>query len=184
MVTTERLDNERRRADKAEQRAIDALHRLRAANEATALARAETARANETLGLYKLQLEHAQREIHRAQDIVNQLERERAEAEAEAARARTTARKLKEERLVEQAREEGRKEGYKEGYSRGKNMGYFEAKASSRREEKARSSPTVSPSQSRAPEPVDTRTRSSQSWTPRPDPSPRTYGVAPPPVLR
>lgn len=122
VLTTERLESETRRADQAEQRVVDTLHRLRDAHEATTAARAETTRANDTIQLYKLQLDYAQREIHRAQEIVNQVEQERADAEAEAARARSTARKLKEENLITRAREQGRKEGYLEGLSAGRTM--------------------------------------------------------------
>lgn len=122
VLTTERLESETRRADQAEQRVIDTLHRLRAAHEATTAARAETTRANETVQLYKLQLDYAQREINRAQEILNQVEHERAEAEAEAARARSTARRLREDNLVSKAREQGRKEGFQEGLSAGRSM--------------------------------------------------------------
>ncbi|KAH8080723.1 hypothetical protein BXZ70DRAFT_910937 [Cristinia sonorae] len=120
VLTTERLESETRRADQAEQRVIDTLHRLRAAHEATSAARAETSRAHETIQMYKLQLDYAQREINRAQEILNQVEQERADAEAEAARARSTARRLREDTLITKAREQGRKEGYQEGLSVGR----------------------------------------------------------------
>ncbi|THH32827.1 hypothetical protein EUX98_g1318 [Antrodiella citrinella] len=132
VLTTERLDSETRRADQAEQRVIDTLHRLRAAHEATTASRAETARANETLQLYKLQLDYAQREIHRAQDILNQVENERAEAAAEAARARSTARRLREDNVITKAREQGRREGYQEGLSVGRSMMTAEGRVSPR----------------------------------------------------
>ena len=122
VLTTERLESETRRADQAEQRVIDTLHRLRDAHDATTAARTETARANEMVQLYKLQLEYAQREINRAQEILNQVEQERADAEAEAARARSTARRFREDTLVAKAREQGRKEGYQEGLSVGRSM--------------------------------------------------------------
>ncbi|KAF8555447.1 hypothetical protein OG21DRAFT_1496293 [Imleria badia] len=87
--------------------------------------RLELARLREELKLYKLQLDNAQKEIFRAQDIIDRVESQRNEAEAEAARARTKARKLREEMLVMLAREEGRR-GYQEQLSMGRRIGYDE----------------------------------------------------------
>lgn len=71
-----------------------------------------------------MQLDNAQKEIFRAQDIIDQVAAQRNEAEAEAARARTKARKLQEEKLVMLAREEGRRMGYEEGLSIGRRIAY------------------------------------------------------------
>ncbi|TCD66288.1 hypothetical protein EIP91_001579 [Steccherinum ochraceum] len=131
VLTTERLESETRRADQAEQRVIDTLHRLRSAHEATTAARSETARAAEMVQLYKLQLDYAQREINRAQEILNQVDRERADAEAEAARARSTARRLREDNLIAKAKEQGRREGFQEGLSAGRHMVEGEGRPSS-----------------------------------------------------
>jgi hypothetical protein len=79
--------------------------------------------------LYKVQLESAQKEIYRAQEVLSTVEHQRQEAEAEAARARTTARALKEEKLVQVAREEGRRLGLEEGIQRGRDLGYQEGRA-------------------------------------------------------
>jgi len=69
--------------------------------------------------LYKLQLDNAQKEIFRAQDIINQVSAQKSEAEADAARARTKARKLIEENMVMIAHEEGmRSASTKEGRGR------------------------------------------------------------------
>ncbi|KAI0696358.1 hypothetical protein BC835DRAFT_1222253, partial [Cytidiella melzeri] len=114
VLTNDKLEAETRRADQAEQRVVDVLHRLRAANEATAIAQAETSRAQQAVRLYTIQLEAAQREISRAQDIVDQVERLRREAEEEAAKARSVARKCREEVVLSRAREEGRQQGYLE----------------------------------------------------------------------
>ncbi|KAG6375778.1 hypothetical protein JVT61DRAFT_2628 [Boletus reticuloceps] len=125
-VTSERLEGESSRANAAERRALDYFHRLRIATENREHAEHEAARLREELKLYKLQLENAQKEIFRAQDIIDQVASQRNEAEAEAARARTKARKLQEEKLVMLAREEGRRMGYKEGLSMGRRIGYDE----------------------------------------------------------
>ncbi|KAH0830134.1 hypothetical protein J3R83DRAFT_1481 [Lanmaoa asiatica] len=127
-VTSERLEAESSRANAAERRALDYFHRLRIATENRERAEQESARLREELKLYKLQLENAQKEIFRAQDIIDQVASQRNEAEAEAARARTKARKLQEEKLVMFAREEGRRMGYKEGLSIGRRIGYDEGR--------------------------------------------------------
>lgn len=129
VVTSERLETEASRANAAERRALDYFHRLRAATESRERAEQESARLREELKLYKLQLENAQKEIFRAQDIIDQVASQRNEAEADAARARTKARKLQEEKLVMLAREEGRRMGYKEGLSIGRRIGYDEGRA-------------------------------------------------------
>ncbi|KAF8555443.1 hypothetical protein OG21DRAFT_1483885 [Imleria badia] len=126
VVTNERLEAETTRANAAERRALDYFHRLRIATENRERSDQESARLREELKLYKLQLENAQKEIFRAQDIIDQVASQRNEAEAEAARARTKARKLQEEKLVMLAREEGRRVGYHEGLSMGRRIGYDE----------------------------------------------------------
>lgn len=74
------------------------------------------------LALYKVQLQTAQREIFRAQEIINQVAEEKLEAEGEAARARTKARQLLEDKLIMLAREEGQRQGYREGLLRNNRM--------------------------------------------------------------
>lgn len=75
-----------------------------------------------------MQLENAQREIFRAQEIINQVAKEKHDAEEDAARARTKARQLQEEKLVMTAREEGRRLGFQEGLSRGRRIGFEEGR--------------------------------------------------------
>ncbi|KAF8555408.1 hypothetical protein OG21DRAFT_902527 [Imleria badia] len=125
VVSTERPEAETTCANAAERRAIDYFHGLRVAVENRNRAEQESARVREELGLYKLQLENAQKEIFRAQDTINQVASQRNEAEAEAARARTKARKVQEEKLVMLAREEGRRMGYQEALSMGRQIGYY-----------------------------------------------------------
>ncbi|KAF9235300.1 hypothetical protein BU15DRAFT_78132 [Melanogaster broomeanus] len=127
-VTSERLDTETSRTNDAERRALDYFNRLRTVAEARERAEQESARHREELKLYKLQLENAQKEIFRAQDIINEVSAQRNEAEADAARARTKARQLQEEKLVMLAREEGRRQGYKEGLSIGRRVGFDEGR--------------------------------------------------------
>jgi flagellar biosynthesis/type III secretory pathway protein FliH len=117
---------ETRRANDAERRASEAITLARSANEAKLIAQRDATRANEELRLYKMQYDNAQREIFKAQELIDQIEAERQEAEAAAARARSTARKLKEQNLIIMAREEGRLVGYQEGLTTGRRMAFEE----------------------------------------------------------
>lgn len=119
-----RLQDETRRADSAEQTARDTVLRFKEANDLRLAAQLEVTRLNEELRLYKVQLETAQREIVRGQELLDAVESQRHEAEESAARARTTARKYKEEKIVLAARQEGREQGIKEGMQRGRMLGY------------------------------------------------------------
>jgi hypothetical protein len=129
VVTSERLETESNRANTSERRALEYFNRLRQATEGRDRAEQEAARLREELKLYKLQLDNAQKEIFRAQDIINQVSAQKNEAEAEAARARTKARKLHEEKMVMIAHEEGRHRGYKEGLSYGRRLGFDEGRS-------------------------------------------------------
>ncbi|KAI0767623.1 hypothetical protein C8Q74DRAFT_1318193 [Fomes fomentarius] len=142
-VMTERMENEKRRADDAERRVLEVLRKLRGAHEATMLAQAEASRAKEELTLYKYRLEDAQREITRANELIGELEQQKLEAEAEAARARSTARRYREQQLVERARQEGREQGYLEGLNQGKEIGYQEATEEEEPRERTYAMPTV-----------------------------------------
>lgn len=65
------------------------------------------------------------------------------EAEADAARSRSTARALKEERLVQIAREEGRRLGMKEGIQQGRDLGYQQGRAEGYEEGRESATPLV-----------------------------------------
>jgi hypothetical protein len=129
VVTSERLETESNRANTSERRALEYFSRLRQATEGRDRAEQDAARLREELKLYKLQLDNAQKEIFRAQDIINQVSAQKSEAEADAARARTKARKLIEEKMVMIAHEEGRHRGYKEGLSYGRRLGFDEGRS-------------------------------------------------------
>ena len=111
LTVTEQLKQESQRADDNERRAREAIQRFRAINEARVAAQQDATRANEELRMYKLQLDYAQKEIFRAQEILESLETQRHDAEASAAKARDVARKFREESLVDLAREEGHRLG-------------------------------------------------------------------------
>jgi hypothetical protein len=126
-LTFTKLDEESQRATDAERRAAECLVRARAAIDARAQSDADAATARTELAMYKIQLDQAQREIFRAQEMLTGLEARRHDAEEDAARARSVARKLQEERAVEAAREEGKQQGWNEGLRRGMLLGRQEA---------------------------------------------------------
>ncbi|KAI0261769.1 hypothetical protein BC834DRAFT_428415 [Gloeopeniophorella convolvens] len=141
-LTFTKLDEESQRATDAERRAAECLVRARTAMDARAQADADAAAARAELAMYKMQLEQAQREIFRAQELLDGLEARRHDAEEEAARSRSVARKLQEERAVEAAREQGKQLGYQEGVRRGVLLGRQEAEnelRTRRREDELRS---------------------------------------------
>ncbi|TFY77618.1 hypothetical protein EWM64_g6396 [Hericium alpestre] len=129
VTVTEQLREESQRADENERRAKEAILRYKAINDARIAAQQEAARVNEELRLYKLQLENAQREIFKAQEVLDSVEVQRYDAEASAARARSTARKIKEARLIDLAREQGRRMGMQEGMTRGQELGYHRGRS-------------------------------------------------------
>jgi hypothetical protein len=121
-----RLDEETQRADAADTRAQTATERFRVLAGELLASQGEVARTREEVGMYRVQLEAAQREIERAGAVLVVLEKERDEAEQEAARARTVARRMGEETMVERAREEGRRMGFEEGLRRGREVRWEE----------------------------------------------------------
>lgn len=118
-VALERLQGESQRAQLAEQRALELAARFKQVNDARIVAQREVDRLTQELQLYKNQLDVAQKELLRGEDLMRDLEAQRDDAEAVAARARSTARRLREQQLVFRAREDGRRMGYEEGLMRG-----------------------------------------------------------------
>lgn len=126
---SEQLKAERLRADAAENKTREVLALFKSANESKVAAEQASARANEELRLYKMQYENAREELRRAQNLIDALEVQRIDAEEAAAKARSTARKLKEEKIIMRAREEGRRQGLEEGLAQGRVMGYEEGRS-------------------------------------------------------
>lgn len=117
-----RADAEERRANEAERKLQEYAEHLHKVNQARLLAQQEANKANEELRLYKIQLDYAQKEINRAQGVLDLVEKQRAAAEREAAEAKAKARKLNEEIVIETARREGRRQGLQEGLDRGRKL--------------------------------------------------------------
>ncbi|KAF7314899.1 hypothetical protein MIND_00003700 [Mycena indigotica] len=120
LAATERLGQETNRANELEARCGEVLSRLKTVVDEREQLRRNLATVTEELRLYKMQLDLAQKEINRAQVIVEGVDKARREAEEQAARDRTIARRLTSEKAVWIAREEGRNEGYKEGLKQGR----------------------------------------------------------------
>ncbi|KAF7332370.1 hypothetical protein MKEN_00118800 [Mycena kentingensis (nom. inval.)] len=124
LAATERLGQETNRANDLETRCTEVLSRLKTVVSEREELRRDLAKTSEELRLYKMQLDFAQKEINRAQAVVEGVDKARQEAEEQAARDRTIARRLVSERAVWVAREEGRSEGFKEGLRRGRRWAY------------------------------------------------------------
>lgn len=125
-TASDQLEHETRRANDAETRVMSFAQRFRAMHEARLAAVQESTRLNEELQLYKVSYESAQREILRAQEVVDDVEASRLDAVEEAARYRDRLRKMREEGLMRDAREAGWREGVREGMERGREEGYQE----------------------------------------------------------
>lgn len=90
------------------------------------------------LGLYKVQLDLAQKEIFRAQDILDQVDKRRVEAEESAMKAESIARKLKEEKAIWNAKQEGKLIGYREGLEKGRSLALLAVERRGRGKDTAR----------------------------------------------
>lgn len=110
------------------------------------------------LALYKHQLQLAENEIKRAEEIVKDVDHLRVAAEERSVRDREKLRKLLDERAVWIAREEGQKEGYLQGLEQGRKVvwGVY-GNPSDRSRAKTGDADSLS-----------SRTRTSQSTSPRP----------------
>ncbi|KAI0051168.1 hypothetical protein FA95DRAFT_1554739 [Auriscalpium vulgare] len=156
-VTGERLENEVRRSDTAEQRATVAELRAReagtragTAEQAQHAAEMDAARAREETKRFQMQLDTAEREMRRVQAELARLTRQKEDSDEAAAKARDMARKWQAALKDFQAREEGREEGmrmamykryddgredgweegHSEGYDEGRKEGFNEGKRS------------------------------------------------------
>ncbi|KAJ7594609.1 hypothetical protein C8J56DRAFT_443273 [Mycena floridula] len=112
---SEQLRLEKQRGDEAEDMIIKVAARLKEVHKERLAAVYDSAKANAELKLYKIQLQIAQDEIVRAQQVVAIVEEQRHEAESSAANARSTIRQLNDEKALHLAREEGRQMGIVQG---------------------------------------------------------------------
>lgn len=125
--TAERMELETQRANEAERKLQEANDKWRAINQSRLQTQAEASRLNEELRLYKLQLEAAQAQIARANDMITQTDREKTLAEDDAAKAKRLAKKYEMETLIQKAREEGRRLGREQGLREGREQAYNSA---------------------------------------------------------
>ncbi|KIY44801.1 hypothetical protein FISHEDRAFT_77210 [Fistulina hepatica ATCC 64428] len=114
------VEHERKRADNADGNVKLVLAHLKRINAERLAAQARAIKAREELSLYRIQLERANAEIRRAQNILSALEGQRTKAEVAATHSRTEARKLELERLIIIATEKGRLKGFEEGLREGR----------------------------------------------------------------
>jgi len=161
LMTTERLHSESARANAAERHITDVMSLFKNAHDQKLKLERELVRVREELGLYKIQLEVAQKgaslffvlhaislnlipEIFRAQETVDRIDRQRVEAEESAVRAREKSRKLAEARAVDLALEEGRRLGFEEGLNQGRMINQV-AKSEHRNRKESSSSSSATP---------------------------------------
>ncbi|KAF9222599.1 hypothetical protein BS17DRAFT_783110 [Gyrodon lividus] len=124
-LITSQLAFEQDRADTAERKVKETVIRFKDTNDVRLAAQADVAKLTEELRLYKIALDQAQKEIFKAQNILQEVEARRRDAEEEASKLRRKLRKINEEKMIEIAREEGRKQGMQEGLEMGKDIGYL-----------------------------------------------------------
>ena len=142
---TAQLEAEALRASEAERELQNLTVHLKRINDARLAAQQEALKAKEELKcavvcnsqerlqlnflfrLYSTQLNAAQEEIYRAQDVLRVVDRQRYEAEKDAANSRSVVRKLSQEIVINAAREEGKRIGLREGLERGRSIGFREA---------------------------------------------------------
>ncbi|KAG6847837.1 hypothetical protein H0H93_005610 [Arthromyces matolae] len=134
------------RADAAEAQLTEhneaIMTRVRSIREAQAQAEAELIRSNTELTLYKFQLDLAHKEIRRAQALIDEIEKARAEAEERAMKDREKLREHLLQRAIEQAREEGKRDGWKLGLERGRKDVWAEDSERRRRRSESRDHPS------------------------------------------
>ncbi|KAJ2912729.1 hypothetical protein MD484_g7687, partial [Candolleomyces efflorescens] len=166
VLLVQHLQHETARANAAEAQRRELLDKLRDVMRQKAEVEGQFGMVKEELGLYKVQLDLAQKgslhlsvplvfaetfylEILKAQEVVESVDRQRVLAEREATRNRERVRRLVEDQLVTEALEAGRREGYNEGIRRGKEARKLEeenqrrlaaAREQERREREARAS--------------------------------------------
>ncbi|KAF8519736.1 hypothetical protein BU17DRAFT_89577 [Hysterangium stoloniferum] len=121
--TSERLDQESRRALLAETRAREAEARVFATEATKQIALTDVLRERETVKAYQVQVEAARADILKAQNELNQLAVQKHLAEEEAARERGKARQVQKEFEIQLALEKGRQEGYIDGREEGYRQG-------------------------------------------------------------
>ncbi|KAG6818355.1 hypothetical protein H0H93_005627 [Arthromyces matolae] len=144
------------RADAAEAQLTEhneaIMTRVRSIREAQVQAEAELIRSNTELTLYKFQLDLAHKEIRRAQALIDEIEKARAEAEERAMKDREKLREHLLQRAIEQAREEGKRDGWKLGLERGRKDVWAEDSERRRRRSESRDHPSSESSSSIAQE--------------------------------
>ncbi|KAF8906477.1 hypothetical protein CPB84DRAFT_1844332 [Gymnopilus junonius] len=184
------LQQEKRRSEIAEKRAEDAERKLdeltahlKVINDARLEALREAGRANEELKLYRIQLDTAQREIYRAQDVIGIVDKQRLVAEKDAAKSRTRARELNERLLMESAKNEAYQLGLQEGLNRGRELAFVRPGFAPNAGEGENGPPAqghYNPGESPS---LSSQNDDSESLSMRPDASPASALNSLPPVL-
>lgn len=115
ILTNERLTLSDARNAALEMQKEELLVRFAALVKDKASVEADLRAAHESLRLHKTQLELAQKEVNRANEVVRGVDQARVQAENEATRLRSKLRQLEAEKVTRQGWEEGWDIGYQEG---------------------------------------------------------------------
>ncbi|KAL0581097.1 hypothetical protein V5O48_000886 [Marasmius crinis-equi] len=133
LLTNERLNNATSRATTLETEQEELVKRFGALYKEKLQLQDELHSTQESLRLHKLQLEHAQKEIDRANEMLHELDRQRKRADSNAAKLRTQVRTLEMEKLVRKGWDEGWDIGFKEGFEKAQREGSLLNRLSFRR---------------------------------------------------
>ncbi|KAK7034034.1 hypothetical protein VNI00_012465 [Paramarasmius palmivorus] len=118
VLTTERLNNATARASDLETQQDELVKRFGILLKEKAALERELDQTRENLHLHKAQLDVARREIDRADELVQEIDRRRSKAESESAKLRGQVRNLEAEKMVKKGWDEGWDLGFKEGLER------------------------------------------------------------------
>ncbi|KAJ8087908.1 hypothetical protein PM082_013459 [Marasmius tenuissimus] len=133
LLTNERLNNATDRVTTLQADQDELLKRFGDLYKEKLALQNELYSTQESLRLYKLQLERAQKEIDRGNEMVHELNRQRTRADSNAAKLRGQVRTLEMEKLVRKGWDEGWDIGFKEGFDKAQREGKLSSRLSFRR---------------------------------------------------
>ncbi|KAK1231985.1 hypothetical protein PQX77_004881 [Marasmius sp. AFHP31] len=133
LLTNERLNNATNRATTLQAEQDELVKRFGELYKEKLALQNELYSTQESLRLHKLQLELAQKQIDRANEMVHELDRQRTRADSNAAKLRGQVRTLEMEKLVRKGWDEGWDIGFKEGFDKAQREGKLSNRLSFRR---------------------------------------------------
>ncbi|KAF9265651.1 hypothetical protein L218DRAFT_153497 [Marasmius fiardii PR-910] len=123
LLSNERLNNATNRVTSLESDREELLKRFGSLYKEKLELQNELYSTQESLRLHKFQLELAQKEIDRANELLHEFDRQRTQADSNAAKLRSQVRNLEEEKQIRKGWDEGWDLGFKVGYERAQSEG-------------------------------------------------------------